>query len=276
MIITPFAYMAEQATPAVNPVADFLTATGITDTTISSSLVTLYDDLVSDGTWDKFLALYPLVGSTADEHKYNLVDTTQYTLTYNSIAHSSNGIKVSAGGGYADTGITMFGNGLEGYYETGSWGGFWRGGSSTQAQMGARGADDVGTTIRNNAFTFSGLQYFDVFADNGSDGRMSTGIANTGSFAVKTDGSGGSYNSKLYLNGSYLTQDPGITQANRDGGINAPFLLCNRQTTGTLGYNNYTLRTAWLAGNLTDTEAANVSLRIEEFNENLGRSVITS
>ena len=53
MIITPFAYMAEQATPAVNPVADFLTATGITDTTISSSLVTLYDDLVSDGTWDK-------------------------------------------------------------------------------------------------------------------------------------------------------------------------------------------------------------------------------
>ncbi len=275
MIITPFAFMAEQA-GEVNPVADFLTATGITDTTISSSLVTLYDDCVSDGTWDKFLALYPLVGSTADEHKYNLVDTTQYTLTYSDIAHSSNGIKASTTTGYANTGITMFNNGLEGYYETGSWGGFWRGGGGTQAQMGARGADDLGTTIRNNAFTFGGTQYFDLYADNGSDGRITTSNANTGSFAVRANGSGGSYNAKVYLNGSFLVQDSSITQANRDGGLDAPFLLCNRQVGSTIAYSNYTLRTGWIAGNLTDTDTANISLRIKEFNENLGRSVITS
>ena len=77
--------------------AAFLTATGITDPTISSAINTLVVDLKGYGIWTSMKAIYPFVGGTATTHKYNLIDPRDldaaYRLTYGgTVTHSSTGI----------------------------------------------------------------------------------------------------------------------------------------------------------------------------------------
>jgi hypothetical protein len=65
----------------------FLTATGITDPTITSAIDTLVLDLKAASLWTKMKALYPFVGGTSTTHKYNLVDPADtdaaFRLTFN-------------------------------------------------------------------------------------------------------------------------------------------------------------------------------------------------
>ena len=79
----------------------FLTATGITDPTISSAVNELVYDLKNAGVWSNMVAIYPFVGGTATTHKYNLVNPVDtdagFRLSFNGVSHSSNGI--TNGGG---------------------------------------------------------------------------------------------------------------------------------------------------------------------------------
>jgi len=86
----------------------FLTATGITDTTITLAINTLVIDMKSDGLWNKMIAIYPFVGVNATTHKFNLKNPANtdaaFRLTFSGgITHSSNG---------------LVGNGTDGYYDT--------------------------------------------------------------------------------------------------------------------------------------------------------------
>lgn len=112
MLIKPFAFYKQKVAVAagLDPDAEaFLTAAGITDTTIETAINDLVIDLKADGLWTKLLAIYPFVGGTASTHKWNLKDprdlNAAYRLTFNgTITHSSGGIK---------------GNGVDGtYYNT--------------------------------------------------------------------------------------------------------------------------------------------------------------
>jgi len=64
----------------VNPFAPdpdataFLTATGITDSTIQNAINNLVVDLKGYGIWTKMKAIYPFVGGTVTTNKYNLKD----------------------------------------------------------------------------------------------------------------------------------------------------------------------------------------------------------
>jgi len=106
---SPFAYIKSVSTIALDPDAQaFLTATGITDPTITSAINTLVISLKNDGVWTRMVAIYPFVGGTADTHKYNLknpVDTNAgFRLTYSGgITHSANGIVGNGSTGYYDT-----------------------------------------------------------------------------------------------------------------------------------------------------------------------------
>jgi hypothetical protein len=78
--------------------AAFFTATGITDTTQKSAVNTLVLDLKSYGIWTKTKAIYPMVGGTANSHKFNLKhpedETYAFRLTFNGgWTHTSNGAK---------------------------------------------------------------------------------------------------------------------------------------------------------------------------------------
>ena len=75
----------------------FLTATAITDLTISNAINNLVLGLKANNIWNKMKAIYPFVGGTAFTHKFNLKDPRDldvaFRLTYTGTqVHSSNGI----------------------------------------------------------------------------------------------------------------------------------------------------------------------------------------
>ncbi len=92
----------------LDPVAAFLTATGITDATIISALNTLYADLVTYGLWSKMIAIYPFVGGTATTHKFNLKNPADTNAAFRlsfvgGWTHSANGALPNGTNAYADT-----------------------------------------------------------------------------------------------------------------------------------------------------------------------------
>jgi len=96
-------------TPAVDPDAQaFITAAAITDPTQQAAINTLVVDLKGYNVWSKMKALYPFVGGTAAQHKWNLknpLDTdAAYRLVFNGgWTHSSNGALPNGTNAYANT-----------------------------------------------------------------------------------------------------------------------------------------------------------------------------
>ena len=84
----------------------FITAAGITDPTQQSAIIQLVADLKGYSLWSKMKAVYPIVGGTASSHSYNLINPSQYQVTwYPNLTHSSTGITKSFSSGYGDTGL---------------------------------------------------------------------------------------------------------------------------------------------------------------------------
>ena len=63
-------------------VCAFLTATGITDTTIGGALNVLVGNLKTSGIWTACEAIYPFVGGTARSNQYNLKDPRDLDAAY--------------------------------------------------------------------------------------------------------------------------------------------------------------------------------------------------
>ena len=86
----------------------FLTATGITDATITSAICTLVTTMKTDGTWAKCNAIYPMVGGTAATHKFNLKNPLNTNAAFRlsfvgGWTHSSNGALPNGTNTYANT-----------------------------------------------------------------------------------------------------------------------------------------------------------------------------
>ena len=86
----------------------FLTATAITDPTISSAINTFVVSWKNYGLWIKSYALYPLVGGTSSTHKFNLKDPRDldaaYRLGFNGgWTHSSTGALPNGVNAWANT-----------------------------------------------------------------------------------------------------------------------------------------------------------------------------
>jgi len=86
----------------------FITNAVITDTTQQNSINTLVKSLKSAGVWSKMTAIYPFVGGSASQHKFNLKDPRDLDAAYrlvfvNGWTHSATGAKPSGTDGYANT-----------------------------------------------------------------------------------------------------------------------------------------------------------------------------
>ena len=86
----------------------FITNAAITDTTQQTAINQLVLDLKSYGIWTKMKALYPFVGGTAAQHKYNLrnpLDTdAAFRLVFNGgWTHSANGALPNGTNAFAET-----------------------------------------------------------------------------------------------------------------------------------------------------------------------------
>lgn len=85
----------------------FITAAGITDSTQQTAINQLVLDLKSYNIWSSMVAIYPFVGGTANTNKYNLKNTSTYTLSFGGgWTHSSTGSLPNGTNAYADTGIS--------------------------------------------------------------------------------------------------------------------------------------------------------------------------
>ena len=94
--------------PKIDDAQAFITAAAITDPTQQSAIITLVANLKAYGIWTKFKAIYPIVGGTASQHKYNLKDPRDldaaYRLTYGTgVTHSSTGMISNGTSGFANT-----------------------------------------------------------------------------------------------------------------------------------------------------------------------------
>ena len=102
-LVNPYVYGCTDADALA-----FLTATGITDATITSAICGLVTSMKADGTWAKMSAIYPMVGGTATTHKFNLKNPADTNAAFRlnfvgGITHSSNGVAFGGVNGYADT-----------------------------------------------------------------------------------------------------------------------------------------------------------------------------
>lgn len=91
----------------------FLSATGITDATISTAINDFVVGLKTDNLWTEIFTLYPFVGGTADTHKYNLKDARDldaaFRITWNgTVTHNANGVQGNGSTGYGDTHINDY------------------------------------------------------------------------------------------------------------------------------------------------------------------------
>jgi hypothetical protein len=107
-MFTPIGFFASGLDPDAKA---FLTATSITDPTITTAINDLVVDLKSLGIWNYFYAIYPFVGGTATTHKFNLknpLDTdAAYRLSFaGGWTHNSNGITGNGSNTSANTFLT--------------------------------------------------------------------------------------------------------------------------------------------------------------------------
>jgi hypothetical protein len=89
----------------------FIFNAGITGTTQQNAIVNLVNNLTSAGLLSKMKTIYPMVGGTANSHKFNLVNPVDsndaFRLSFNGgWTHSSSGATPNGSNGYADTFLT--------------------------------------------------------------------------------------------------------------------------------------------------------------------------
>jgi len=87
--------------------AEFFNATQILTPIQKQAVNGLVVDLKNYNIWNSMKAIYPFVGGTSGSHKYNLKNTSTYTVTWSgTILHDSTGVEFL--GGYGDTGFAPF------------------------------------------------------------------------------------------------------------------------------------------------------------------------
>ena len=274
----PFGFMSTQASSNGPLTTAFLTATGISDSTIISSLNTMETDLSTAGLTSKLLTLYPLVGGTAATTQYNFMDTSAYNVTWNGTnVFSSNGVQ-SNGTSFGATGATLTGS-LAGYYQTGSFGAYLEGSNLTETPLGAGPVTMTLPVIGSKSVRYHWFNYTvpanSFYADAGyAPGHMRCIYSGTasGSMGITVERlAPNSYRQSFSFEGAVAkTNTDPENDADRSGGIADEFRLLKRRDG--LNWDTTPLRSAWMGGDMDQVELNAMTTIISTFNTNLGRN----
>lgn len=251
----------------------FLTATGITDTTIRSAINTLVVDMKGYGIWTKMKAIYPFIGGTATTHKFNLKDPRDLDIAFRlsfvgGWTHSANGALPNGTNGYADTffnpvtqSIAQNNFFLSAYSRTNS---------------NAGNPYEIG----NCDSWFSGVKFTGLITRYSNNNRYisiadayTTSNAEANSRAFYCGGTNGSSNQRLYKNGVSVLS--GTSQQLGFSNCNIFISAVNSLLTipSTAGYSNKELAFVSLSDGLSATEAANYYTVVQAFQTTLSRQV---
>lgn len=250
-------------------VTAFLTATGITDTTITSALEELVLDLKSYSIWDKMKAIYPFVGGTATTHKFNLVNPADtngaFRLTFNGgITHSSNGVQGNGVNGFANTNLNILSNlsltdtHLSFYSRTN----LINNGFGNDIASDGSYIPTSSCSLRVRNASQGGTQYFTIGTDNGAS------ISNTNGLGLTLGTTNSLTSRKLFQNGVLkVTQTASNTGTLRNNNV----VLLGGDAT--FSFNQCAF--ASIGNNLTDEDSANLYYSVQKFQTTLGRQVGT-
>jgi len=249
----------------------FITAAAITNPTQQSAINQLVIDLKVYSIWTKIKALYPFVGGTAFQHKFNLkdprdLDAAFRLIFYGGWTHSGNGGLPNGTNAYADTRLFPFSifatNNIHlSYYS--------RTNINALVTTG-----DIGVTSGPSGPDYlmllprlSNVSWYTIL-----EVASYTTVADTDSSAFYTGTRTGT-TVKGFKNGVNVASRTGIPAQTR---ANAPIYLgaVNFHGLGTAGwYSSRQCAGATIGDDLTDTEAANLRTSIQTFNTTLGRQV---
>jgi hypothetical protein len=255
----------------------FITAAAITDPTQQSAINTLVTDLKGYGVWTKMKALYPFVGGTAAQHKWNLKDPRDLDVAFRLVfsggwTHSSNGALPNGTNAYADTKLTPSSvlsnaNHHLSYY------------SRTQAltnsiEIGV--GDNYGYYSAHFRIRFTGGAFVDKFTF-ASGNTVNDALINT----TNTDSRGhflgnilSTSNRKTFKNG--IVQGTNTNTTTNTLGTGNIFLAAYNTQPNLPGiYSTKECAFASIGDGLTDTEAANFYTAVQTFQVTLGRSIGT-
>jgi len=254
---------------AVDPDAQaFITAAAITDPTQQSAINTLVVDLKGYSIWTKMEAIYPMVGSTSSQHKYNLKDPRDldaaFRMTFHGgVTHSSNGITFATNG-YADTkwlpsANSTTSNVSEGAYSRTNL-------TADYALFGSLDLSFSGVSVSPKAS--AGNTFFSA-NNNLSDGNANFVTDTRGLFHVNKDSL---TVTRLFKNGSSIRT---ATVGSTTPPAFALYLGARNYAGTTQSYFNGNLAFGFLGDTLTLTEGANFYTAVQAFQTTLGRSIGT-
>jgi hypothetical protein len=240
----------------------FIPAANITDTTQQNAIIKLVTDLKGYGVWTKMKALYPFIGGTAEQHRWNLKNTAQYKIDwFGGGTHGPNGYQPN-GNSYGDTyfnpatGYTVNNSAHISYYSRTN---------SSETYDNEMGCFDVNylviTTRRadqsNNSFLFANTNNGINFADSDSLGLYVSNRINNQANGFKNGVSKGS---------NIVT----------DNARNNRTVVIGAQSSPGFGISQYSSRESAFASigdGLTDAEAANFYTAVQTYQLALGRNV---
>jgi len=249
----------------------FISAASITDLTQQSAIINLVTSLKSNNLWNKFDAIYPFVGGTANSHKYNLIDPRDLDAAFRlnfvgGWTHSSTGALPNGVNAYADTRLSPssslnINNTHLSYYSR-----------SNIAITSNRIFFDTFISASNcMQFYFDSALNQVVFdAFNTSDARVSSAFTRTDGFYIGSTTS--ISNRKIYRNNTILNTN---TTTNTLSNLpNIPLFLAAANTTGgAVVFSNLQCAFGSIGDGLNDTEAANFNTIVTTFQTTLGRQV---
>lgn len=258
MIINPYVFGV-----SYDPDAQaFFTASGLTGATNLTAINNLVVALKGYGIWTKMKAIYPMVGGTAALHKWNLKDpqdtNAAFRLVFNGgWTHSSTGAKPNGTNGYADTflkpatSLTI---------------------SSAHFSKYNRNNDLVGNkvdgTLDNSTLKYMQQNYTSANGLIGEVGAVAsyTATDTRGLFTLTRTATNAQ---KVFRNSTQIASNTTTIT----GIPNTNFFIGARNDGTVAYYNSYECAFFSIGDGLTDTEAANLYLAVQNYNTTLSRQV---
>ena len=253
-----------------NTVNAFLYSTQVTDATTQQAVAQLVSDLLGYGIWSKMKAIYPMVGTTATQQKFNLVNSqdTDAAFRLNFIGgwtHSSLGATGNGTNTLADTFLTpsvslsLNNTHVSVYSRT----------NNAVSYICDIGAQDISSRT---------IGIFIRDAANGGNTRINEGFsANwgtvTNSACFYLGNRTASNVRKTFINGTLVNNNTTASTGLPTVKIGIGASYYNNSAAGSSYFSNRQYSFVSIGDGLTDTEAANFSTAVNTFQTTLGRNV---
>jgi hypothetical protein len=247
----------------------FITAATITDSTQKSAINQLVLDLKSANIWTKMKAIYPFVGGSASQHKWNLKDPRDLDAAFrlqfvNGWTHSPTGAKGDGTGGHA---YTFFNPSLHGLLNSHHLS-FYSRTNTSRSEVEVGMYDYPNCDFMQINSTSTSLSIINQLATNAYPQ-----FTDTNSLGYYISNRNAINSSNMWKNGVLRNSVTSTSSSLLNGGI---YLSAINNIFGSGSASNYSLKEcafATIGQGLSDTEASNVYLAVQKYQTALSRQV---